>query len=444
MNALAADSKKSVFADVKWGWLLAIALLYGGISFYVSHDFRTPLSETYAPWADSGEAVASGGNVVKGAALGVICLFGLWCMISPANNRMAPRGWVPLLFAIYTVWCVASVLWSISPGQSIRKLLVLFFGVVGAVGAARKLRPRDLMLLALIIFGTYSIVGLANELVQGTFQPWVGGYRFSGTIHPNGQAVMLTFSILAAIGLYRNEPKGSLTRLLFGGFVVVAFGLLLLTKSRTPTAGLLAAMLFLWLVHANWTTRTAVVGGIVLLVCVVGLWMTALDIDATEQFTQAVLMGRQDESEAFTGRLPIWTELTNYIAQRPLIGFGYEAFWQPGNIEAISEKLHWPFREAHSTFFDGALSIGLVGMGMLIVIYLLCIYETLKSWRRTQDESYAFVIGMLVVLGVLSFMESVVNNPASMETIVCKIGIAYVTLIQPRKAAHTEAVAHAY
>lgn len=433
MNALSTEPPKSIFADVKWGWILTIAALYGGISFYVGHDFRTPLSDTYAPWADSGAAVASGGNAVKGAALALIGLFGCWCMISPAENRMAPRNWVPMLFLIYTLWCCASVLWSISPGQSIRKLLVLFFGVLGAVGAARKLRPRDLMLLCLIIFGSFTLVGLAGELAQGTFKPWVGGYRFSGTIHPNGQAVMLTFSILAAFILYRNEPKNSLTRPMFATIVVVAFGLLLLTKSRTPTAGLLAALLFLWLVHASLKTRLAVVGGIVFVVCIVGFVLAAFDIDVTQEVTKAVLMGRQDESEAFTGRLPIWTELSNYIAHRPLTGYGYEAFWQESNIEAISEKLHWPFREAHSTFFDGTLSIGLIGMGMLIVIYILCIYETLKSWRQTQDESYAYVIGMLVVLGVLAFMESVVNNPASMETIVCKIGIAYVTLIQPKK-----------
>ena len=78
------------------------------------------------------------------------------------------------------------------------------------------------------------------------------------------------------------------------------------------------------------------------------------------------MLGRQEESEALTGRVPIWTELLGYVRARPLQGYGYESFWTAKHIEDVSDDLQWPLREAHNAYLDAVLSVGLIGVATFL------------------------------------------------------------------------------
>ena len=83
------------------------------------------------------------------------------------------------------------------------------------MAAARLFTPRELAAAALSCGVAYLGIGVLTELALGTFQPWRGDYRFSGTLHPNHQGlvcamIVMTSTYLALIGRQHRKALWSL------------------------------------------------------------------------------------------------------------------------------------------------------------------------------------------------------------------------------------------
>ncbi|MEZ6047704.1 MAG: O-antigen ligase family protein [Planctomycetaceae bacterium] len=307
------------------------------------------------------------------------------------------------LMIFYVSWCALSLLWSEARGMTLRQLIVLNFMVTFGVGLARHLRINEMALIAFTIFGTYALIGLGMELCLGTFRPWQSGYRFAGTVHPNAQGAYLCIFGLSAICLLKS---GVTHRKFVMGALIFGIGLLILTKSRTSAAGFMFAVAALWLVQSSRTFKLISVLGLGWLALVGLLGMLYVGIDPLNDLQEVVMMGRGEESEALTGRLPIWIEMTNYINQRFWTGYGYQSFWNPEKIEILSEDLSWTFRESHSSFVDGMLTIGLIGTVALILVALTGFLRARNLYLQTRDPGYAYLISLLAFGLVNAFTES--------------------------------------
>ena len=92
---------------------------------------RLPVSqyEAFAPWSDAEGTLEAGQNVAKGLALALIGLLGAYLHFRRGRTAAPLTGWLPALMIFYLAWSAASVLWSIDPGMSCRRLAVLMFFV---------------------------------------------------------------------------------------------------------------------------------------------------------------------------------------------------------------------------------------------------------------------------------------------------------------------------
>lgn len=383
-------------------WLAIIVV--GGVFFFVAHNFQVSQYERFAPWSDAdGTLTAAGQNWVKGLALSAIGLLGMCLTVRRDGRPLRAAGWLPGLMLFYLAWSAASVLWSINPGLSCRRLAVLMFCVLGALGFARQFRPRDVALMAMVIAGAYLLVGVGTELALGTFRPWSPGYRFAGTVHPNTQGANLSVLCLASFCLARatTRRKAWLWTLFATGLVF-----LLLTKSRTSCAAFASALTALWLAGVSGRTKVLVATSAVFVICAGALAGSVFGVDADDKIAEVVMLGRQEESEALTGRLPIWTELANYIRERPLEGYGYESFWTTKHIEVISDELEWPLREAHNAYIDAILSVGLIGAATFLAVVMVGLGQAAAAFRRTADPGFALTLSLLVFGLVNACLES--------------------------------------
>ena len=190
----------------------------------------------------------AGSNWVKGAALSLIGLLGLYCLCRREGRRLQIEGLLPALMIFYLAWAAASLAWSIQPGMSARRLAVLMFCVLGALGFARQFQARDIAFMTVVILGAYLAVGIAAETALGTFRPWASGYRFAGTVHPNTQGGHLTVLCLASLCLARSSGSSSARR--YWALFAVGLAFLLLTKSRTSCGALALALAVLWFAGA--------------------------------------------------------------------------------------------------------------------------------------------------------------------------------------------------
>ncbi len=404
-------------------WLVILVL--GGVFFFVFHDLSVSRFEQFAPWSDTDEIKAAGGNVVKGAALSLLGLLGVYFLWQKEGRKLQLGGPLAALMFFYVAWAALSITWSIEPWLTTRHVAVLCFCFLGALGIARQLSERNLAVAALVITSVYLVMGVAAELALGTFRPWAGEYRFSGTLHPNAQGLHISILCLAAFLLARTSPS-KVQRNWLTALFAAAFVFLLLTKSRTALAGFLPAITVLWFVRTSASKKALIIVGLLFTVCMALLICSLVDINSKDLLADTVMLGRQEEIQSLTGRLPIWSELMHYIGQRPLAGYGYETFWTPAHIEDLSTTLQWRFREAHSGYLDAVLSTGLVGASCLLLIVIIGIVSAAVKYRDTNRLGCAMTLGLLLIGLISAFLESgmVGENFATLLTGCCMIQLA--------------------
>jgi exopolysaccharide production protein ExoQ len=406
MNDVTPHNAGSSSTDRGWLWL-AIALV-GAVFFFAAHDLEVSRHEGFAPWSDADGTLESGRNVVKGLALGLIGALGVCLILRRDGRPLRLDGWLPTLMILYLAWSAASVLWSIDRGMSCRRLAVLMFCVLGAVGFARQFRPRDLLLMAIIISGAFLLAGVAAELLLGTFRPWSPGYRFGGTVHPNTQGAHLAVLCLGSVCLAQSTThRKPWLWALFG----VGLFFLLLTKSRTSCAALAIALAALWWLNTSGRTRTLAALTFAFLICAAALAGTLFGLDVDDELVKAAMLGRHEEAETLTGRIPIWNELLNYVRARPLEGYGYESFWTADHIEAVSDELQWPLREAHNAYIGSVLSVGLIGTAAFLAAVLLALRRAAAAYRQTGDPGFAFTVCLLLFGLVGACLEAGMMSP---------------------------------
>jgi O-antigen ligase len=119
-----------------------------------------------------------------------------------------------------------------------------------------------------------------------------------------------------------------------------------------------------------------------------------------------------------TGRTELWQYALADIWQRPLLGWGYSAFWTPANEAAmeISLKLHWFVPQAHNGLLEILLAIGAAGAGYFIFLLGRNVWLAIKCLATPSRDfalSSLFFYGGLIATGV---SEAVLMEPVQITT----------------------------
>lgn len=293
--------------------------------------------------------------------------------------------------------------------MAFRRLVVLACVIVSALGIARYLTFRELALVTLLVATALSSTGVLNEMRLGTFRPWSGGFRFSGTVHPNTQGMILALQIFSAAALARiTKPGKAQTWFIFLG--IVGFSLLVLTKSRTSTAAVVVCLGAIMLLQTRLSTKFW--GGLAIAwiasVMMLLLWFTG--IDPKKDLRDAVLLGRAEQSDTLSGRHIIWPEVQYFIERRPLLGYGFESFWTADHIDVVSEACEWGVREAHNGYLDVMLSIGKIGLAAGLLVAVAGLWSAARGYLTHRDPVYSLPFGLILFALLNSFLESGMVN----------------------------------
>jgi len=390
--------------------LLWPAIVVLAAAFFVAdqHDWQLSRQPAFESQQVAASPLVSKGGLPYRLALVAIAAFGLSLLACPGECPWKFRGLLAVLVVCFLAWCAISWYWSDDPVLTAKQLIVLAICLVCASGIARHFRPRDLCLLALAVSGIYLAIGLCAELSLGTFRPWSADHRFAGTIHPNVQSTYCAVICLAAACL---AAAGTRRRHLWISVFVVGLVFLLLTKSRTSLAALLVALPALVLLGKSRRAKLLVAVGIPWVLCTAALLVSLAGGDAVDRFADAALMGRREQTQSLTGRVPLWTELLGYAQQQPWRGYGYASFWNKPRALAISDAMEWHIPHAHSAYIDATLSVGLVGAAVLLMLLVLGVLQARTRYQASGETGYAFIFGLLVYGMVHGLTESSFVQP---------------------------------
>jgi O-antigen ligase len=257
-------------------------------------------------------------------------------------------------------------------------------------------------------------------------------------LHPNLQGLNCALLVISAAYLARETNRRH--RILWILAVAGLIGLWL-TKSRTPLFALIVAEATFWFITVPIHKKIAAALTAIFMAC--SLLLIAGD-SLMDRVTHAALLGRADEEDggALTGRVPLWEELSESIAQRPWQGYGFSSFWIPRNIEDISESQQWAISVAHSAYLDLTLGLGLIGAVLAVFVVLWGLIRAMLLNSTMPTAGFAFIAVMLIFVLVHGFTESAFANPGFVPLIVLA-GLAMLAFVDPKqyivfKSVHSE------
>jgi exopolysaccharide production protein ExoQ len=318
--------------------------------------------------------------------------------------------------------CPASTLWSIAPDDTARRSFALLMTAgFGWYLAARFDHRALLKLLAWAL-----TIAIATGLVVGLLFPEIGVMQVSHAgawrglfSHKNtfGYVAALDLLILMILSLTAAVHR-------FWPILGLQVALLALVLSQSLTALITAlvailSLLFVATLRApGWLRMSAPLFFITIgLVC----------LGISSLFPDDVLeaLGRD---RTLTGRTWLWEEAWEFITGRPLLGYGYGAFWAPDSPPAIELQtvLHWPMSHAHNGYLDLWLQLGLLGL-VLFVWSLIDAIIRLATILRTGDPCGVYwSSALLSTMVVVNMVEGELLRQNELSTVLYVATVAMV------------------
>ncbi len=122
------------------------------------------------------------------------------------------------------------------------------------------------------------------------------------------------------------------------------------------------------------------------------------------------LLGR---SSSLTGRTVIWDHAWKVAMEQPVLGYGWNSVWAPGQAAGweIQRDLSFSFSHPHNSYLEVILTLGLVGFAVLLwMLVSASARSALTVLRETHRVAYWFPLVVIITL-VYTVPETMLTRP---------------------------------
>jgi O-antigen ligase len=326
---------------------------------------------------------------------------------------------------------IASVAWSISPSETVRRTVAVSFTTFAGVVLAARYRWRELAELLALSFAILCVfsfllgllvprLGVMSEIFPGA---WRGLWPEKNALG-NNMALFFPAFAAAAILSPRRAP-------IWWGFAGLCLLLLVLSTSKTSLVATLIAMAgvaFVVIVQRGpILALLATYAGILGVVALASLFLFASDMVFD-------LLGKD---ATFTGRTEIWSAILMEVEKRPWLGHGYGTVWTEqgtwGTLVWIVKHAGFKPIHAHSSWMEMLLWLGWVGLIAWLLFFAQTLIAAFVAVFRDRGAVLAFPF--VLAYAVISITESVTLTYNDLRWVVfvalaCKL--AYPDRLQAR------------
>jgi O-antigen ligase len=270
-------------------------------------------------------------------------------------------------------WLLINIVFSESRGVSIQRF-VLAASVTSLAVLLPLLPPTQrsfnlclgaaaLVLLALCYLGVFLAPQYSIHTALDVTEPQLAGDWRGSFGHKNVASPVMT--ILVYVGIYLSAV-GSFV---MGPAIAALAGIFLIfTGGKTSSVLCLAIYALASLVYVTrslWLKR---------IMCFVPLIvMNLLTVGSVLSPALGAVTRLLPLDPTFTGRSDIWQFALAAVAEKPIIGHGYAAFWDDVTARQTTQGAEWATGAAHShnSYLDLAVTIGLPGLMLVILVFVL-------------------------------------------------------------------------
>lgn len=326
--------------------------------------------------------------------------------------------------ALVALWCVMSFAWSDYTSLTLRYGIQLVLTVIIAVAIGYRLAP---MTFVKIVFATSAMGGLASLLLGRARSDGMGylGIHASKNALADASSVLIIASLavlvdrrfsmrwrlpalaamfLGAVLLVMGQSSGALVSTMA---VILVFGVIILLQRLMPYMRLVAIAM------------------VIVLGAAIAILLSSLSDELARLFLDVT-----GKDITLTGRTDLWAVAFGQIAERPLLGVGFQAFWVPG--QPLAEQLWADFGIAgrsgfnfHNTPISNAVEIGILATAAQALIFIAAAWACLGWAIRSPSAASIFFALFMVRLFMLMWIEVVYFYQFSAGTAIVIAAICY-------------------
>jgi len=227
-------------------------------------------------------------------------------------------------------------------------------------------------------------------LEPGASGAWRGIYAYK-----NACAMITAFLLPGALYTSANTLMSKCLRIMY-----IALTILVIGNNRSATGWVLLTSIFLYAgavalvqkVHSSDRPIVILLGA-----------ATALSLIAAVLSYSREMLYLIGKDPTLSGRTAIWQAVVPSLLKRPILGYGYQAFWgyahgEVANVAALKGGLP---SAAHNGFLDTWLSLGIVGL-LLVLFSFLKASRDAFSCIKSRRSSYLNWGGCIILLMVVA------------------------------------------
>ncbi|GAB4363798.1 MAG: hypothetical protein Kow00114_20090 [Kiloniellaceae bacterium] len=280
--------------------------------------------------------------------------------------------WIAVPLLLWPLIAGLSFFWSDAPGHTARAAVQLAMTVCISVYLGSRFTLFDLARALFVVLALAGLLSLAAILARAGFAYDLNGVARGIFPHKNVLGGRMVLLLICCLVLF----AGGWHRLAASFAAAMALVLVAVSQSGTSMVMVVALMalaplLFSWHAPAPLRLIAYVVAA---MVAACGLWaLFAFDLDPVGLALDA--LGKE---RTLTGRSLLWDYAEGLIAARPLLGSGFDAFWNGGDGSAaayVQSLLRQEVKNFHNSYLDIWVQLGLAGL-VVTGLFLLCF-----AWR---------------------------------------------------------------
>ncbi len=365
---------------------------YAFVVFVVLWSMHAFYFQVFVPRPDANTDLSGGGR-------DNLLYVGLWFLLYGAAAILLLRdAWqrgidVRVLALVpFAVFVLLSSLWANDPQSSLVFATMFSLTIVVAAALAITAPPRVLLLtigwtiVALAAISLILLVVSPNSVMSELDRP---GLLMQGSLagvfdHKQALGLYAAVALLILIFLDRSRWRWRAT-----GMAILVVALLLANAITSLVGCVLIALVFLAARRAG-RRRNLVIGIAAAFAIAVAAILPFVDFAWLSE-----LLGRD---ATFTGRADFWKLAPGFIAQHPLLGFGYHSFFDATPFSEVwslrATEIYFFTPNFHNTVVEVLIGLGLVG---LMGYWSVLVGANLVFFNRSLDGRVAGALSALMV-----------------------------------------------
>jgi O-antigen ligase len=387
-----------------------IPLLYlsGHGSFFFQHTLGNSTLENSRLIADARTSAEHAG----GQAAIVFAILVTLGLMAPRFGTILALWRSHLHLSALVVLAIISVAWSQEPMMSIVGAIHLtinlcFAFYLGTALSAERQKQTVMMLgciaimLSIVLALWFPSVGIDHK--EGV-EAWQGI-----AVQKNSCAVIMVYLFSPVLFLAKRGGLHQVGRLLYAAGCLFV---ILMTQSRTGWIGLFALAVFwvAWRITIAFASQDRAFIITVLTVSSVAV------VSLVVLYLPALLMAMGKDA-TLTGRTTLWNLVITVAMKHPLLGCGYNAFWNSGQVDeqSIALFLGWTPNHAHNGFLDVWLQLGAAGLALVLWTIVRAFRDAAACMQSQDRDTVGWYLAIVVITIITNLDERSIMYPNFLE-----------------------------